>query len=108
LGGGRPVAKNINDIMQHQSYWFSSAYAGSFQTDRGVICAMSGFPGLPTVSIMLYTRKVRSLPGLAKSLKAEGYETQMLYGGDMTYLNFADYFLATGYDKLLSENAFTK
>lgn len=108
LGGIRPVAVNINDIMQHQSYWFSNAYAGSFQTDRGVICAMSGFLGLPTVSIMCYSRKIRSFPGLAKSLKQEGYETQMLYAGDMTYLNFADYFLATGHDKLMSENEFAK
>lgn len=106
LGGVSPVAMNINDIMQHQSYWFSNAYAGSFQTDRGVICAMSGFPGLPTVSIMCYTRKIRSFPGLAKSLREEGYETQMLYAGDMTYLNFADYFLATGHDKLMSETEF--
>ncbi|MCR5820996.1 MAG: LTA synthase family protein [Bacteroidaceae bacterium] len=107
LVGTCPVARNISNIMQHRSYWFSNAYASSFQTDRGIICAMSGFPGLPSVSIMAYSRKIRSFPGLARTLRAEGYNTQMLYAGDMTYLNFADYFLATGYDKLLSETSFT-
>lgn len=106
LDNMHPVAENIDSVMNNYSFWFPNAYAGSFRTDRGIVCALSGYLGQPTTSIMRYTRKIHSLPGIAKTLRKVGYETQMLYSGDITFFNMADYFLAIGHDKLISQNNF--
>jgi phosphoglycerol transferase MdoB-like AlkP superfamily enzyme len=106
LDNTRPIGIQTERIMTSESLWFSNAIAGSFRTDRGIVCILSGYLGQPTTSIMRYTHKVRNLPGLAKTLKRYGYQTQMLYSGDMTFFNMADYFIAAGHDKLISQKDF--
>lgn len=102
----RPIGIHTERIMTEESLWFANAIAGSFRTDRGIVCVLSGYLGQPTTSIMRYTHKVKNLPGLAKTLKENGYQTQMLYSGDMTFFNMADYFIAAGHDKLVSQADF--
>lgn len=101
----KDVAPNLSALMQ-EGICFSQCYCGSFRTDRGIVCAVSGYLGQPTASIMRYSRKVASLPGLPKTLKRYGYDTQVLYASDITYFNMADYFLATGHDRLVSQDDF--
>lgn len=105
LGGMKEVAPNLSALCQ-EGVCFTRCYCSSFRTDRGIVSALSGYPGQPTTSIMRYTRKLQSLPGLPKSLKAAGYQTQVLYGGDMSFFNMADYFLSAGHDRLVSQDDF--
>lgn len=101
----REVAPHLSRLMQ-EGVCFTQCYCGSFRTDRGIVCAVSGYLGQPTASIMRYSRKVASLPGLPKTLRLAGYDTQVLYASDITYFNMADYFLASGHDRLISQDNF--
>lgn len=105
LGGMKEVAPCLSRLCR-EGVCFTHCYGSSFRTDRGIVSALSGYPGQPTTSIMRYSHKLRSLPGLPKSLKAEGYQTQVLYAGDMTFFNMADYFISAGHDRLVSQDDF--
>ena len=105
LGGMKDVAPNFNRISEEGVY-FTQCYCSSFRTDRGIVSALSGYLAQPTTSIMRYSHKIHTLPGLPKSLKNYGYETQALYGGDITFFNMSDYFIAAGHDKLVSQDNF--
>ena len=55
---------------------------------------------------MRYAHKIRNLPGLPKTLKQYGYQTQGIYGGDITFFNMSEYFITSGHDRLVTENDF--
>ena len=107
LGGLKEVGPNISRISR-ESVNFTQCYCSSFRTDRGIVAAISGYLGQPTTSIMRYSHKIQSLPGLPKTLKKYGYTTEMLYASDMTFFNMSDYFIASGHDKLISQNDFPR
>ena len=108
LGGKyKDVAPNTSRLCK-ESINFTHTYCSSFRTDRGIVSVLSGYPGQPTTSIMRFTHKLQSLPGLPKSLRAAGYSTSVLYSSDMSFFNMADYFIAVGHDRLISENDFPR
>ena len=105
LGGMDDVAPYMSRIVD-ESIAFTNCYCSSFRTDRGIVSVVSGYLGQPTTSIMRYTHKVNTLPGLPKTLKTVGYDTQMLYASDITFFGMSEYFFATGHDKLVSQDSF--
>ena len=105
LGGMPEVGIGINRLLPH-SVVFANCYCGSFRTDRGIVCAVSGYLGQPTTSIMRFAHKIKNLPGLPKTLKKYGYATQGLYGGDLSFFNMSEYFITSGHDKLVTEDDF--
>lgn len=107
LGGLKEVGPNISRISK-ESVNFTHCYCSSFRTDRGIVAALSGYLGQPTTSIMRYSHKIQSLPGLPKTLKKYGYKTEVLYASDMTFFNMSDYFISAGHDKLISQNDFPR
>lgn len=107
LGGIPDVGVNINRLLP-ECVCFSQCYGGSFRTDRGVVCMLSGYLGQPTTSIMRFSHKIRHLPGLAKTLHSNGYETQALYTGDITFFNMSEYLLQVGHETLISQDNFSE
>ena len=105
LGGMDDVAPYMSKVVD-ESIAFTNCYCSSFRTDRGIVSVVSGYLGQPTTSIMRYTHKVNTLPGLPKTLKTVGYDTQMLYASDITFFGMSEYFFATGHDKLISQDDF--
>ncbi len=83
---------------------FAGCTAGSFRTDRGLVCLLSGIPGQPTTSLIRYTRKLPGLPALPRRLRELGYRTTAVHGGDLSIMHKADYYLASGHDRLISES----
>ena len=51
LGGEKGVAPNLERLAD-EGVFFSRIFANSFRTDRGTVCTFSGYPGLPTLSLM--------------------------------------------------------
>lgn len=96
LGGEKGVTPNLNRLIQ-EGISFSRCYANSFRTDRGTICALSGYPAFPDLSVMKLPDKSMSLPSIARSLALEGYHTTYLYGGDKNFTNANSYLISTGY-----------
>ena len=99
LGGAKGVAPEISEWMK-RGVWFSNAYASSFRTDRGTVCALNGFPPYPTRSMLLEDSVIHSLPSIAKTLSSLGYSTDYIYGGNAVFMNKGEYLSATGYEKV--------
>lgn len=106
--GGKPEVTPRFNSLTREGIFFSSCAAGSFRTDRALVCLLGGLPGQPTTSLIRYNRKIAALPGLAGSLRDAGYETASVYGGELNFMHFADYFLASGHDRLVCDKDFPK
>ncbi len=83
--------------LRREGLYFSRCYANSFRTDRGILSILSGWPGMPTLSLIKRTDLCRSLPSMASSLRSEGYATYLTYGGDIDYAHMRLYFTETGF-----------
>lgn len=106
LGGDSVVAPNISRITE-ESVNFTRAYCSSFRTDRGVVSALSGYPGQPNTSIMRYTNKVQNLPGMPRTLRDKGgYSTRVLYASDASFFNMSGYFLTNGHEEMVTQDDF--
>ena len=106
LGGLPEVAPNLNRLSE-EGVFFTQCYANSFRTDRGTVSALSGYLGLPTVSIMKVPVKSRTLPAISEELVKAGYQTDFLYGGDINFTNMKSYLLSKGYQKLTADTDFS-
>lgn len=104
--GSRPDITPNLDAMAREGVLFSRVSAGSFRTDRGIVCLLSGLPGQPTTSIVRYTRKLPALPALPRRLAEIGYDTMAIHGGDMSFMHQNDYYLACGCQRLMSQSDF--
>lgn len=102
LGGRKDVAVNVDRIAS-EGVMFTNCTAGSFRTDRGLVCLLSGYLGQPTTSVIRYTRKLPNLPALPRRLREEGYVTTAVHGGELTIMHKSDYYLASGHDRLVSQ-----
>ena len=102
-----------SDIMPHlnqltkEGVYFANFYANSYRTDRGTLCTWSGYPSFPRSSVMKMPAKTRLLPGIAQSLRREGYHTSYLYGGDINFTNMRSYLVTTGFEQLHWKNDYT-
>ena len=106
LGGLPEVSPNLNRLSE-EGIFFTQCYAHSFRTDRGTVSALSGYLGLPTVSIMKVPAKSRTLPAISEELVKAGYQTDFLYGGDINFTNMKSYLLSKGYQRLTADTDFS-
>ena len=106
LGGLSDVTPNLNRLSE-EGIFFTQCYANSFRTDRGTVCALSGYLGLPTASVMKIPAKSRTLPAISEELVKAGYTTDFLYGGDINITNMKSYLLSKGYQKLTADTDFS-
>ncbi len=105
--GSDSVAPCLHSLIP-QGVYFSNCWANSYRTDRGLISVLSGWLGLPTTTLMKRPDLCRNLPSIASSLKAEGYATKLVYGGDIDFTNMRMYFSETGFSSVLGGDAFPK
>lgn len=106
LGGRDNVCVNI-DRLSKEGVWFTNCYAGSFRTDRGIVCVLSGYLGQPTTTVIRYVKKLPNLPALPRTLRDQlGYDTTVFHGGDLTIFHKADYYLAAGHSTLVYQKDF--
>lgn len=106
LGGVPDVSPNLKRLSD-EGVFFTNCYAGSFRTDRGTVCVLSGFPGLPTASLMKMPAKSRTLPAISEKLAQAGYKTDFLYGGDINFTNMKSFLLSKGYQKITADVDFS-
>ena len=107
LGGDKGVLPNLNKACS-EGVLFSNLDCGSFRTDRGLVCLLSGFLAQPTMSIIRNGSKLPGLPALPRKLKEHGYHTMAVHGGDLTIMHKIDYYRVSGHDKVLGIEAFDK
>lgn len=85
---------------------FTRCYANSFRTDRGVLCLLSGWMGLPTTSLMKMNDMCQRLPGLPRELANIGYDSRFVFGGDIDFTNMRGYLHEIGYGTVLGSSYF--
>ena len=100
---GRMDVSPCLDSLITEGVFFSNCYAGSYRTDRGLVCIMNGHPGLPQTSIMKLPAKSSALPSIAGKLSDEGYETSFLYGGDINFTNMKSWLYGAGFKNVVSD-----
>ncbi len=105
LGGTKGVCRNL-DRLANEGVFFTHFDSGSYRTERGLVCTLSGYLAQPTASIIRYTRKLHNLPALPRRLRDIGYETMAVHGGDVQIMHKCDYYLASGHSTLLSQKDF--
>ncbi len=104
---GRPdVAPHLDSLIR-QGVFFSNCYAGSFRTDRGMVCVMNGHPGLPVTSIMKLPAKSAALPSLPAKFAERGYTTHFMYGGDINFTNMNSWLFNAGFQNIVSDVDFS-
>ena len=101
-GVAKSQSRNITPTLWRladEGIYFSRCYANSFRTDRGLVSTLSGYPAFPDISVMKLAEKARTLPSIARTLAANGYSTEFVYGGDINFTNTKAYLLSTGYQQ---------
>jgi len=108
-GAGEEFASAMPRLQQlkNEGINFSQCYGNSWRTDRGTVCALSGYPSFPSVSVMKMPEKSRTLPSIAHTLQAQGYQTHYLYGGDINFTNMRSYLVSTGWATITSMEDYT-
>lgn len=107
IGGRQDVTPNMNRLAKEGIY-FTNCYGNTWRTDRGTVCALSGYPSFPSMSVMKIPSKSRTMPNIAKTLKEErGYHTHYLYGGDINFTNMKSYLIAGGFESLTAKDDFS-
>ena len=107
--GGKPDVMPRFSQLTKEGVFFSNCWAGSFRTDRGLVCIFSGYPSPPTTSIILHTAKLPHLPALPRLLRdTEGYRTTAVHGGDLKIFHKNDYYWASGHDRHVEQKHFPK
>lgn len=101
------VTPNLNRLAA-EGVVFTNMDCGSYLTDRGLISIFSGLPGQPNATVGKYPGKLAKLPALPRRLKEAGYATTVIHGGDLSVRQKADYYLASGHDRLIAESAFSQ
>ncbi len=106
LGGVKGVMPQF-DRLSKEGVFFTNCWAGSFRTDRGLVCILSGYLGQPTTSIILHTSKLPHLPALPRTLRdVVGYKTMAVHGGELNIFHKSDYYWASGHDRLVEQKDF--
>ncbi|MBS0613350.1 MAG: LTA synthase family protein, partial [Proteobacteria bacterium] len=97
-GDARDLMPNFDRYAQ-QGIWFSNAYSSGTRTVRGLEAITSSFPPTPSESIVRRPGN-DNIATLGKVLRAAGYHTSFLYGGNGYFDNMNAFFSANGYQIL--------
>lgn len=106
--GGNPQVTPCLNSLAAEGVLFSNCQSNSYRTDRGLVCILSGWLGFPATSLMKMPEKCESLPGIAKTLRKAGYQTDFWYGGDISFTNMGGFMLQNGFQRTYSEKDFSR
>ena len=99
------VAPNLMALCG-EGVFFDNCYANGHRTDRGLVSIFSGWPCLPTTSLMKMPDMCRKLPAFPQLLREAGYNTSFRYGGDVDFTNMRGYLYEAGFAKVEGDELF--
>lgn len=99
LGGVKDVAPNFNKLCT-DGILFTNFYSTGDRTDKGVVGILSGYPAQPITNIIKYPAKTEKLAYLPRKMKALGYHTKFIHGGNIDFANFRSYFTNSEFDQM--------
>jgi phosphoglycerol transferase MdoB-like AlkP superfamily enzyme len=96
-------ATPVFDSLAKHGILFSECYASGDRSDQGITTVLTSFPALPFGSIINETQKIQQLPCVSTSLKAKGYQSLFLFGGDLSYGNLKALIYQKEFDVIVEE-----
>ncbi|MCR5084159.1 MAG: LTA synthase family protein [Succinivibrionaceae bacterium] len=93
--GGVDSAPNLERLAR-EGWWLKRLYATGHRSVRGIEAVTAGFPPSPLASIVKLARTEQGTATLPALLRAQGYETAFIYGGESHFDNMAAYFRGNG------------
>lgn len=106
ISGHKDITPRLDSLI-NEGVYFSNCYAGSFRTDRGLVCVVNGHPALPGTSIMKLPAKSANLPSVAGSMARHGYSTYFMYGGDINFTNMNSWLYNSGFNNVTADVDFS-
>ncbi|MBD5202691.1 MAG: LTA synthase family protein [Bacteroidales bacterium] len=103
--GGEPIAVKLDSIASTGWVW-DNFYANSFRTDRALTAIMSGFPGVPSASLMKNVEKIEHTPSWPRQMKRNGWTSAYFYGGDTNFTNMHAYLVSQGFESIVCDRSF--
>ncbi len=101
--GGLPLTPNI-DALAAEGIWFDNLYATGTRSVRGIEAVVTGFPPTPAISVVKQSKSQRDFFSLASFLKARGYDTGFIYGGEGHFDNMRSFFMGNGFNYVIDQN----
>lgn len=100
--GGNPVSPNI-EAWRHKSWFFDNLYATGIRSARGLEAIVAGFPPTAAKAVLKRPKAQSQFTTLASVLKAEGFYSQFIYGGESHFDNMKGFFLGNGFDEVVDQ-----
>jgi phosphoglycerol transferase MdoB-like AlkP superfamily enzyme len=104
---GTEVTPGFNQLKKEGLY-FSELFASGDRTDKGLAAVLSGYPALPSTSIIRTPNKAAKLAVLPTLLKERNYQIPFFYGGEPEFANIKSYLLHGGFNPLIEVSDFDK
>jgi phosphoglycerol transferase MdoB-like AlkP superfamily enzyme len=94
--------------LKAEGVFFENIYASGDRTDKGLAAVLSGYPALPSSSIIRTPAKSAQLNLLSTLLNKAGYKSSFYYGGETEFANIKSYLIQGGFDPIIDKNQFSK
>ncbi len=101
--GGEPVTPEL-EKLKAQGIWFENLYATGTRSVRGIEAVVAGFAPTPAQSVVKLSNSQQNFTTIASVLKAKGYATQFIYGGEAHFDNMRSFFTGNGIDDIVDLN----
>ncbi|EIK43004.1 sulfatase [Cellvibrio sp. BR] len=98
--GGVGVTPEL-DKLADEGIWFERLYATGTRSVRGIEAVVAGYPPTPAQSVVKLSKSQRNFTTLASVLKAAGYTTQFIYGGEAHFDNMRSFFTGNGFSQIV-------
>lgn len=103
--GGLGVTPHL-DRLAAEGIWFDQLYATGTRSVRGIEAVVAGFPPTSSESTVKLQRAQKDFFTLGQFLKAQGYRSTFLYGGESHFDNMRGFFMGNGFDDVIDEQDF--
>ncbi len=104
--GGSPALTPELDRLAAEGVLLANCFASGERTVQGLEAILSSFPSLTGVASVRRPQTQEGFDTLATTLRARGYDTLFLYGGQGIFDGMRGFFLGNGFDVFLEEKDF--
>ncbi len=103
--GGLPLTPELDKLAQ-EGWLFQRIYSTGTRSVRGIEAIVSGYVPTPARSVVKLPKSQQNFFTIASLLRAKGYDTSFIYGGEAHFDNMATFFLGNGFNQVIDERSY--